>query len=73
MTLIKCEINLILTLPENYVMFSVDANQAITFAKTDAELYVPLVTLSTQSNARVEQLKKLKLDFKRIINWNKYQ
>ena len=54
-------------------MFSVDANQAITFPKTDAELYVPLVTLSTQGNARVEQLKKLKLDFKRIINWNKYQ
>ena len=35
------------------------------------KLYVPVVTLSTQDNAKL--LQQLKLVFKRTINWNKYQ
>ena len=42
-----------------------------TFAITDTKLYVPVVTLSTQDNAKL--LQQLKSDFKRKINWNKYQ
>ena len=38
---------------------------------TDTKLYVPVVTLSTQDNAKL--LQQLKLGFKRTINWNKYK
>ena len=70
--LINCEINLILTCFANCVILSVAAaNQAITFAIFDTELYVPIVTLSTQDNAKLSQ--QLKSSFKRTINWNKYQ
>ena len=38
---------------------------------TETKLYVPGVTLSTQENAKL--LQQLKSDFKRTINWNKYE
>ena len=41
------------------------------FAKTETKLYVPVVTLSTQGNAKL--LSQLKSGFKRIIKSNKYQ
>ena len=47
------------------------ANQGATFSITDTKLYVPVVTLSTQENAKL--LEQLKSGFKRTINWNKYQ
>ena len=40
-------------------------------AITDTKIYVPVVTLSTRDNVKL--LQQLKSDFKRIINWNKYQ
>ena len=40
--------------------------KATTFAITDIELYVPLITLSTQDNAKL--LQHLKSSFKRTIN-----
>ena len=46
-------------------------NQGATFAITDTNLYVPFVTLSTQDNVKL--IDQLKSDFKRTINWNKYQ
>ena len=46
------------------------ANQNATFAITDTKVYVPVVTLSTQDNAKL--LQQLKSGFKRVINWNKY-
>ena len=52
-------------------VFSNAAAQATTFAITDTKLYVPVVTLSTKDNANL--LQQLKSDFKRTINWNKYQ
>ena len=71
MSLINCEVNLILTWSANCVIVSADvANQNATFAITDTKLYVPVVTLSTQDNAKL--LQKLKSGFKRVINWNKY-
>ena len=45
--------------------------KATTFAITDTKRYIPVVTLSTQDNARL--LQQLKSSFKRIINWSKYQ
>ena len=47
------------------------ANQVATFSITDTMLYVPVVTLSSEENAKL--LKHLKSGFKRTINWNKYQ
>ena len=67
--LINCEINLILTLSDPCVL-SNDAKAAV-FAITDTKLYVPIVTLSTQDNAKL--LQQLKSGFKRTIDWNKYQ
>ena len=48
-----------------------DANQDTTCSISDTKLNVPLVTLSTQDNAKL--LEQLKSGFKRTINWNKYQ
>ena len=39
------------------------------FAVTDTKNYVPVVTLSTQGNAKL--LQQLKSGFKKAINWNK--
>ena len=71
MPLINCEVNLILTWPSNCVLIAtVKPNQNAKFAITDTKLYVPVVTLSTQENAKF--LQQLKSGFKRVINWNKY-
>ena len=71
MPLISCEINLILTWSTNCVIVSINvANQNATLRITETKLYVPVVTLSTQDNAKL--LTKLKSGFKRTINWNKY-
>ena len=58
MPLINCEVNLILT------------SKFARFAITDTKLYVPVITLSQQDNAKL--LQQLKSAFKRVINWNKY-
>ena len=72
MPLISCEVNLILTWSEKCVIVSTDvAGQNATFAITDAKLYVPVITLSQQDNAKL--LQQLNSGFKRVINWNKYQ
>ena len=71
MPLINCEINLVLTWFANCVkIYTNVANQGATFAITETKLYVSVVTLSTQDNAKL--LQQLKSGFKRIINWNKY-
>ena len=46
------------------------ANQGVTFSKTDTNLDVSVVTLSTQDNTK--QLEQLQSGFKRTINWNRY-
>ena len=85
MPLTNCEINLILTWAENYVLTSKatrdtnpDVNPAIaavnnptnvTFQTTDTNLYVLVVTLSTKNDDNF--LEQLKLGFKRIIKRNK--
>ena len=69
--LTNCEINLIATWPANCVISNAAVNQAKTLAITDTKLHVPVVTLSTQDNAKL--LQQLKSGFKRTIKWNKYQ
>ena len=71
MPLINCEVNLILTWSSTCVIVSTNnTNQNATFTITNTRLYVPVVTLSTQENAKL--LQQLKSGFKRVINWNKY-
>ena len=71
MPLINCETELILTWSRNCVMIYTDVNnQNPTFTITETNLYVLIVTLSTQDNAKL--LPQLKSGFKRIISWNKY-
>ena len=56
MPLINCEVNLILTWPSACVI--TNSTGAGTFAITDAKLYVPVGTLSTQENTKLlQQLK----------------
>ena len=63
MPLINCEVELILTWSENCVIISTNvANQNPTFTITETTLHVPVVTLSTQDNAKL--LPQLKSDFK---------
>ena len=71
MLLINCEVNLILTCSANYVIISTNAaNEGSIFRITETKLYVPVVTLSIQDNAKL--LTQLKSGFKRTINSNKY-
>ena len=67
--LINCEVNLILTWSSTCVI--TNSTGAGRFAITDTKLYVPVVTLSTQDNAKL--LQQLKSGFKRTINCNKHQ
>ena len=46
------------------------ANTAI-FEITDAKLYIPIVTLSAEDNAKLTKL--LSKGFKRTVYWNEYQ
>ena len=69
MSLINCEVNLILTWSKDCVI--TNSTGAEKFTITDTKLYVPVITLSTQDNAKL--LHQLKSGFKRTINWNKYQ
>ena len=71
MPLINWEVNLILTWSADCVVSHIDvANQIPTFTITETNLYVPVVTLSTQDNAKL--LQHLESGFKRTISWNKY-
>ena len=69
MPLISCEVNLELTWSRDCGI--TNSNGAGKFAITETKLYVPVVTLSTQDNAKL--LQQSKSCFKRTINWKKYQ
>ena len=69
--LINCEIELILNWSAYCVIIYTNIDEQVpTFTITEANLYVPVVTLSTQDNAKL--LPQLKSGFKRTISWNKY-
>ena len=59
MPLINCEINLILTWSDNFVLSNAAA-QAIIFAITDTKLHIPIATVSNQDNAKY------------CIDWNQF-
>ena len=68
MPLINCEVSLILTWSPSCVITNSTGEGK--FKLTDTNLYVPVVTLSTEDNEKL--LLQLRSGFKRVINWNKY-
>ena len=64
MPLINCEVNLILTWYKDCVISS--ATRETKFKITETKPYVPVVTLSTQDNAKL--LQQLKSGFRRTIS-----
>ena len=69
MLLINCKVEFSLTWNENCILTSLARNQ--TFTITDAKLYVCVVTLSIEDNAKLTKL--LSEGFKRSVYWNKYK
>ena len=69
MPLINCKVELSLKWYENCILSS--AGTAATFAITDTKLYVPVVTLKVEDNAKLSKL--LSEGFKRTVYCNKYQ
>ena len=67
--MINCEVSIFLTWSSTCVITNSTGEGRLTI--TDTKLYVPVVTLSTQDNAKLFQ--QLKPGFRRTINWNKYQ
>ena len=78
--LINCKVELSLKWTENCVLSGgenindagavANAGTAATFKTTDAKLYVPIVTLSAEDNAKLSNL--LSEGFKRSVYWNEY-
>ena len=83
MSLINCEVELILTWFKNSVLISksmrdtdydepiarkIDTPESAIFQITDT---VPVVTLSNEND--IKRLEQLKARFKRTIKWNKYK
>ena len=79
MTLINCKVGLSVNWIENCVLTTApigdDANatgaDSATFKITDTKLYVPIVILLEEDNAKLSKL--LGQGFKRSIYWNKYK
>ena len=79
MPLINCKIELSLKWIENCVLTTaaIGANadatgaDSATFKITDAKIYVPIVTLSAEDNAKLSKL--LGEGFKRSVYWEKYK
>ena len=66
---INCRVELSLSWNENCILNSEAGNT--TFTITDARLYVPVVTLSIEDNAKLTKL--LSEGFKGSLYWNKYK
>ena len=64
--LINCKVTLLLTWSKDCVI--TNSTVAGKFQTTETKLYVPIVTLSTQDDAKL--LQQLKSGFKRTINWS---
>ena len=87
MSLINCEVELILTWFKNCVLidkitrnanyvadpivYEINNPEDVTFQITDTKLYVPVIPLSKENNIKL--LEKLKSGFKKTIKWNKYR
>ena len=72
MSIINCEINLILSWSGNcFIIDNPVENQVPRLTITNTKLFLIVVTLSIPDNTKL--LQQLKSGFKRTTNWNKYQ
>ena len=71
MPLINSKVELSLNWIEKCMLPTAANANKPTFKITDAKLYVPIVTLSAEGNAKLSKL--LDEGFKRSIYWNKYK
>ena len=69
MSLINCGVSFFLTWSRTCVITNSTGEGRVTI--TDTKLYIPVVTLLTQDNARL--LQQLKSGCKRTFNWKNYQ
>ena len=83
MALINCEIEVVLSLSKNCIIFEISRTIAVvgdnpaeaalttgtTFQISNSKLYVPAVTLSTNNN--IKFFEHLKQGFTRTVSWNK--
>ena len=69
MPLINCNVEFSLRWNQNYVLSNLFGNS--TFTITDAKLYVPIMILSAENNAK--SWKILNEGFKNSVYWNKYK
>ena len=69
MPLINCEVEHILAWSKNCIITNSTGKGK--FKTTEAKLYIPVVTLPTQDNMKL--LQQQKSNFKRKMNWNKYE
>ena len=67
--LINCKVELSLRWYKNCILSNVAVNSI--FKITDAKLYVPIVTIKTEDNAKLSKL--LTEGFKRSVYWNEYK
>ena len=67
--LINGKVDISLSWNKNCILTSLAGNT--TFTITDAKLYVPVVTISIEDNAKL--MKLLNEGFKRFVYWNKYK
>ena len=71
MPLINCEIELILDWSADCLIINTNnARQNPAFTIKETNLFVPVVSLSTQDNSKL--LPQLQNGFKRTVTWNKY-
>ena len=72
MPLIRCEIDTFLTWSDKCIKVTGNqGNEEPKLAIIDTKIYVPVMILSAQHNAKLFQ--QLNTGFKRTIKWNKYQ
>ena len=71
MLLISRKVELSLNWTENCVLTTAANANKVVFKITDAKLYVPIVTLSAEDNAKLSKL--LSDWFKRTVYWNEYK
>ena len=69
MLLTNCKIELSLRWNPNCILSTININS--TFAITDGKLYVPIVTLSIEDNAKLSKL--LSVVFKNSVYWDEYK
>ena len=69
MSLINCKVEISLKWIENCILSN--SGTSVTFKITDANLYVPIVTLKTEDNTKLSKL--LSKGFIRPIYWNEYK